>query len=144
MVGEVAAASGNDSRASCFGNVWHDFWHWVGQGKDNRVFGHHPDELWSQQPRTRYTNEYIGICHGVFERPLLRGINVRKQGSFFGVKVGTVATDDAFAINRHDVPGAVGVQQLNNSSASSASADHDEFAISQAAARQLGGVDESS
>ena len=55
-----------------------------------------------------------------------------------------MATDDAFAINRHDMPSAVGMQQLDDSSASSASADHDEFAISQAAARQLGGVDQPS
>ena len=110
LVGEVAAASGDDSRAGCFGAIWHDFWHWVGQGKDNRVFGHHPDELWGQQPGARYTNEYIGICHGVFQRPLLRGINIGKQGSLLGVEVGAVATHNAFAINRHNVPSTVSMQ----------------------------------
>ena len=110
LVGEVAAASGNDGSASCFGAIWHDFWHWVGQGKDNRVCGHHPNELWAQQPRARYANEYIGTGHGVFERPLLRGINVRKQGSLLGVEISAVATHNTFAINRHNVLSAVSMQ----------------------------------
>lgn len=68
----IIRSSCTNYTSSCFlSEFWHDFWSWISHSKNNRIFSHRTDHIFSEYPRCRNSKKYISSSNCILESTCL-------------------------------------------------------------------------